>query len=98
GRRGARPGRGGDRARRPRLDRGRRAAAHVTEGRVGDRRHGPGAGAGPQGVGRGDHRGRGRGRERGPRDRLRVHPGGHVLLPAGGVVRTDGEGGQGGRL
>ena len=44
------------------LDQGRRAAAHLARGRLGDRRHGPRAGAGPQGVRRGHHRRRGRGR------------------------------------
>ena len=57
---GAGTRRGGHRARRARADQGRRPAAHLTPGRVGDRRHGPRAGAGPQGVGRGDHRRGGR--------------------------------------
>ena len=77
---------------------GGRASAHHTRGRVGDRRHGPGAGAGPQGVRRGDHRGGGLGRPGRASHRLQLHPGRDLLLPAGRLVRTDRGGGEGGRL
>ena len=58
----------------------------------------PGPRSRPQGIGRGHHRGGGRRRAGRAPDRLHVRPGRHVLLPAGRVVRADGEGGPRGGL
>ncbi len=56
----------------------------------------PGPGAGPQGLRRGHHRGGGRRRDGRAPDRLPVHPRRHLLLPAGGLLRSQRGGRQGG--